>query len=176
MKKSPLKRKTPLKAKTGLQSRVGLKRGKSMLKSNISLKRTQMSRNGVSTPKKRLDNIFSQNIRLMYADANGYVQCVTCGVWKKWNDGMDAGHFIPRQHTATRYLVMNVFPQCEGCNRFLDGQIPNFEIHVINLFGKEAVEEMKALSRVTVRDYPFEEKILEYSDKLRILKEKLSFV
>ena len=71
----------------------------------------------VSSLKKKLDIIFSKYIRLKDADPSGNVECYTCGVVKQWEkDGMQAGHFMSRKHTITRWDEQNVKPQCYTCN------------------------------------------------------------
>ena len=71
----------------------------------------------VTVLKKKLDTIFSKYIRLKDANALGFVDCYTCGITKQWQkDGMQAGHFMSRKHTITRYDERNVKPQCYTCN------------------------------------------------------------
>ena len=57
-------------------------------------------------------------VRVKAADDNGYCTCVTCGVVKLWNDGMQGGHFITRGSTKWCLVEENVNPQCNGCNCF----------------------------------------------------------
>lgn len=57
--------------------------------------------------------------RISAADADGYVQCVCCGVIKHYRDGMHGGHFIAKGRGGTNHLALNienVHPQCAGCN------------------------------------------------------------
>ena len=72
--------------------------------------------------KKKLDAIFSKYIRWYYADANGYVECYTCGVTKPVKE-MQCGHFQSRRHYATRWHTDNCIPQCVKCNMFMQGNI-----------------------------------------------------
>ena len=72
--------------------------------------------------KKKLDAIFSKYIRWYYADANGYVECYTCGVTKPVKE-MQCGHFQSRRHYATRWHTDNCKPQCVKCNMFMQGNI-----------------------------------------------------
>ena len=71
---------------------------------------------------KKLDVIFSKYIRWYYADANGYVECYTCGVTKPVKE-MQCGHFQSRRHYATRWHTDNCKPQCVKCNMFMQGNI-----------------------------------------------------
>ena len=71
---------------------------------------------------KKLDVIFSKYIRWYYADANGYVECYTCGITKPVKE-MQCGHFQSRRHYATRWHTDNCKPQCVKCNMFMQGNI-----------------------------------------------------
>ena len=68
----------------------------------------------------KLDNIFSQYIRLRYSK-NEISECVTCGKQDHWKK-LQAGHFISRKHYATRWDEDNVQVQCSGCNVFRYGE------------------------------------------------------
>lgn len=50
-------------------------------------------------------------------------KCVTCGrILPITGKGcMQGGHFIPRGCRCTRWLAVNVHPQCDRCNGFLNG-------------------------------------------------------
>ena len=63
------------------------------------------------------DAIFSQYIRLKYADSNGIVRCYTCNIAKHWTL-MQCGHFAKRGNLLLRYDERNCRPQCQGCNEF----------------------------------------------------------
>ena len=68
----------------------------------------------------KLDNIFSQYIRLRYSK-NEISECVTCGKQDHWKK-LQAGHFVSRKHYATRWDEDNVQVQCSGCNVFRYGE------------------------------------------------------
>lgn len=65
--------------------------------------------------KAKLDTIFSQYIRLRDSNDEGLGQCITCGIWVPYKQA-DAGHFMTRNHLATRFHERNVHLQCKGCN------------------------------------------------------------
>ena len=50
-------------------------------------------------------------------------QCVTCGKWCPCfgPKSIQGGHYIPRGCRITRWLEQNVYPQCNRCNGFLNG-------------------------------------------------------
>lgn len=72
--------------------------------------------------KTKLDKAFSELVRRTYADSNGFVHCIDCGMMLWWRDS-DCGHFVDRDHLATRWDVENARPQAQGCNRFRKGRL-----------------------------------------------------
>ena len=78
---------------------------------------------------KKLDNVFSQYIRLSRSDDQGFCTCVTCGKSAHWKEGgIQAGHFISRKHYSVRWDEDNVHPQCVGCNVFKAGEQYKYSI------------------------------------------------
>lgn len=162
--KNTLKRKTPLKAPKGADWSINRSIPGGGFKSSNSLNKRS------SGDQALLDSIFSEYVRRLHADQYGAVQCVTCGIYRRWNDRMDAGHFIPRQHMATRYDIYNVFPQCRTCNRDLAGNIDYFSRYIIQAFGENAVEELKEKGKTVLHGFPYKERIKEFRFKLAALK------
>jgi hypothetical protein len=116
---------------------------------------------------KKLDNIFSQYIRLSNSK-NGNCTCVTCGKVGDWkNGGMQAGHFQSRKHYSTRWDERNVKPQCVGCNMFKAGEQYKFSLYL----GGKLSEELLQKSRETVKfaDVDLLEMADYYSNKLKLL-------
>ncbi len=161
-----MKNTTQLKRNTPLRSYTTLKRGTSQLK------RSRIKAHNTESLQYQLDRIFSEYVRCIHADANSAVQCVTCGIYRRWNDRMDAGHFIPRQHMATRYDIYNVFPQCKECNRELEGNMGRFTEYLIKAFGENMVEELKEKKDLIVHDFPYKEKIEEFTIKVEQLRKE----
>jgi len=100
--------------------------------------------------KKELDAVFSKYIRWYYADSNGYVECYTCGQVKPVKE-MQNGHFQSRRHTSTRWHENNCRPQDARCNMFAQGEQYLFGQKLIAEIGEEAVEDLIALSRKSVK-------------------------
>lgn len=119
--------------------------------------------------KKELDAVFSKYIRWYYADANGMVECYTCGQVKPVKE-MQAGHFQSRRHTSTRWDTEygNVKPQCVKCNMFAQGEQYLFGQKLKAEIGEQAVDELIALSRKSVK---YSKADLEYL--IEVYKEKL---
>lgn len=92
--------------------------------------------------------------RLEEADENGFCTCVTCGAVKKWNDGMQGGHYISRGKTATKLVKMNIWPQCAACNCFgmkYESLSNQYTLFMIDNFSRKAVDKLLKLSRTTVK-------------------------
>jgi hypothetical protein len=102
----------------------------------------------ISSLKKKLDIIFSKYIRLKDADPSGNVECYTCGVVKQWEkDGMQAGHFMSRKHTITRWDEQNVKPQCYTCNCHYYGRQYEFGLRLNTEYGEGTSEGLLQKSR-----------------------------
>jgi hypothetical protein len=113
----------------------------------------------------KLDNIFSQYIRLRYSK-NEISECVTCGKQDHWKK-MQNGHFISRKHYATRWDEDNCQVQCSGCNVFRYGEQYLFSKYL----GTELSEELLIKSRKIQKFTDFEllEMIEIYKDKVNNL-------
>jgi hypothetical protein len=122
--------------------------------------------------KKKLDDIFSLFIRQRKADANGFVKCYTCPTTKHWKE-MQNGHYIPRQHMATRYLIINNNPQCKNCNENLRG---NLEVYREKLIAEHGLTEVEALEKMKydtlqMKQSDYKEQIEFYKNKLQTIKQ-----
>lgn len=47
-------------------------------------------------------------------------------LWVRWKAADKGGHFIPRHYLSTRWIELNVQPQCYRCNIALRGNYPEF--------------------------------------------------
>ena len=114
---------------------------------------------------KKLDNIFSQYIRLSNS-VNDIAECVTCNKKDHWKK-MQCGHFQSRKHYSTRWDERNVAVQCAGCNVFRYGEQFKFSLYL----GVKLSEELLQKSRETVKfaDIDLLEMIENYSDKVKKL-------
>ena len=117
--------------------------------------------------KKELDAVFSKYIRWYYADANGMVECYTCGQVKPVKE-MQCGHFQSRRHTSTRWHENNCRPQDARCNMFAQGEQYLFGQKLKAEIGEEAVEEVIQLAHKSVK---YSKADLEYL--IDLYKEKL---
>lgn len=106
--------------------------------------------------RKKADAAFSRYIRLRDADPRGWATCVTCGKKQPWTR-MDAGHFISRSKTCTRYDPRNCHAQCKRCNMHQGGHFLEHERAIVSKYGSEVLQEIKELAAMrctmSARDY-----------------------
>ena len=119
--------------------------------------------------RKRLDAVFSKYIRHRDCpDGVGY--CITCGA-KITPTTCDAGHYISRRVTATRWNEMNVNAQCVTCNRLNYGATSVYRRALVKRYGEDAVlrleERRNKIVHLTATDIKklteyFQSKLKEY--------------
>ncbi len=94
------------------------------------------------------DRVYSEYIRKKEANRHGYCACVTCGVTRKWNDRMDAGHYVNRDDWPTRFDDKNVHPQCQCCNRRNSGRRSRYAVYLKNRYGPMVLDRLDRKSRL----------------------------
>jgi hypothetical protein len=116
----------------------------------------------------KADKWFSIFIRLRDADSNGYCKCCTCGVIKHWKN-LDCGHWIKRQHMAARYNENNTASQCKKCNSFEQGRDFEFRQFILEKYGQQTIDLLKACERTHFKRTSFELNLLakEYEKKAK---------
>lgn len=131
----------------------------------------------ISVLTKKLDTIFSQYIRLSYADQNQNVKCFTCDNKIHWK-GIQNGHFQSRRFMSTRFHVNNCRPQCYACNIGLSGNQYIYGVNLDKEKGPGTAESMVLLSKQTKKFTPEELKgmIGDYEHKVHDLKLKLNII
>ena len=113
---------------------------------------------------KKLDNIFSQWVRLSNSK-NGNCTCVTCGKVGDWKSGgIQAGHFMSRKHYSTRWDERNVKPQCVGCNMFKAGEQYKFSLYLGQQLSEELLQESRKIRKFTSDE--LEEMVVHYSKEV----------
>ena len=119
-----------------------------------------------------LDYVFSQYIRVKYADKDGIATCFTSGKKYNWQQ-IQCGHFISRKNLSTRWLEANCRPQCMECNYFKTGNIEEFE-YKLHEENNALVEYLREEARQIAKPTKDELKglILEYRAKLNLVKKK----
>lgn len=137
-----------------------LKRGTSQLKRTLLRK---VSKTSNAKLKRKLWKVFSEYIR----KRDGGI-CFTCGRAAQ-GSGYHAGHFVAKSVGGlTLYFnEENVRGQCYNCNINLGGNSYLFGV----LLGADKCRELYALKGTIVKDFPYEEKIAYYQEKLKELNE-----
>lgn len=98
--------------------------------------------------KQRLDEVFSIYVRRRDCP-DGAGRCISCGRPITF-ETCDAGHYIPRRHTATRWNEQNVHAQCRLCNRMKDGNQQAYRAALVRKFGSDAVGRLERAKNDTV--------------------------
>lgn len=125
--------------------------------------------------KEKLDRVFSQYIRLRDMIGNTRTfQCISCGKIKPINQA-DCGHYINRQHMATRFSEMNCNAQCRSCNRFDEGNMMGYRRGLVVKYGEARVCLLES-KKYEMRKYTETEYLIlikHYQGEVkRLLKEK----
>lgn len=89
---------------------------------------------------KEADRVFSLHIRNRGATYD-HNHCFTCGAYLSV-EALQAGHFIPRRYTNTRWHPVNVWPQCNTCNVDKAGNLEVYERKLIAKFGDLIVDAL----------------------------------
>lgn len=128
----------------------------------------------LSTWKKRVWKLASEYNRRKDADEDGNVKCCTCSRFGHWKE-FDAGHWIAKAHGNGIYFVDDgIHAQCRSCNGFREGAGEEYYPFMLEKYGVDRMEEIKALKhkilKITRQDY--EEMEAEYKRKISELDEK----
>ena len=128
----------------------------------------------LSPEEAKLDRVFSEYVRLKYADDNGYVSCYTCGKVMKWNEGMQNGHFWGREFFATRWDERNCRPQETNCNYFKQGMSFKFAEKLKQEYGEDIADqlELKAKTQRGPDKIQIQAMIEDYQAKVKELKKE----
>lgn len=124
----------------------------------------------ISKLKSDLWKVFSLYIKTKYSIDGEWVNCYTCGAnIQIGTSNCQAGHWLPKGGYSYHYFnENNVRPQCNRCNRFLDGNTAVFEQNLRKEIGDELVNEIyetRHLSEKRDRIW-YLDKIEEYKLKL----------
>jgi hypothetical protein len=106
------------------------------------------------TPKSKAWDAFSAFIRLRDSfktmGNNFQCRCISCGAIKTTTGTgcIQAGHFISGRHGAVLFNEDLVHGQCYHCNIGLKGNWVKYEAAMIEMYGREKVEEFKKLDKM----------------------------
>ena len=117
-----------------------------------------------NSPYKRLNNrcwkLMSEIVR---RESQGI--CFTCGTRHDWKTEMDAGH---RYHSKLDFDPMNIKAQCKKCNKYLGGNLGEYEYNLIKKYGMNETEKLKARASQFVQYDYLELEEIEKKLKLRM--------
>ena len=118
--------------------------------------------------KAKLDKVFSQYIRLRDRMPGGVFRCISCGQIKPIEQA-DCGHYINRQHMATRFSEVNCNAQCRSCNRFDEGNMQGYRRGLVQKYGEQRVLLLESQKYETRKytDYEYEALIKHYRAEIK---------
>lgn len=116
-----------------------------------------MKKQSIKTLKRKLDDVFSQYIRLRDSDEHGLITCYCCGKKIPIKESQNM-HFIPRQHMSLRFSEINCHAGCIRCNYFLNGNIELYTLHMKKEYGNDIVERLTISRNQTSKISEFEYK------------------
>lgn len=121
--------------------------------------------------KNRLDVVFAKYIRLRDVMPNGMFRCISCGNILLFDES-DCGHYINRQHMATRFSEKNCNAQCRKCNRFDEGNIQGYRRGLIAKYGEATVSMLEAMKTQInkISDFEYQTMIDHYRKEVKRLK------
>lgn len=111
----------------------------------------------ISKAKKKAWEQFSLFVRLrdslLTVGNTTQCACVTCGnIYPTLGRScIQAGHFIPGRKNAVLFHEDLVHGQCHICNMWRKGDWVTYERKMIEMYGREKVEEFKLLADVTIK-------------------------
>ena len=118
--------------------------------------------------KAKLDRVFSQYIRIRDMMPGGVFRCISCGQIKPIEQA-DCGHYINRQHMATRFSEINCNAQCRSCNRFDEGNMQGYRRGLVQKYGEQRVLLLEAQKYETRKytDFEYEALIKHYRAEIK---------
>lgn len=124
--------------------------------------------------KKKLDEVFSQYIRLKYSNDKGYCRCISCGRIHFWKD-IQNGHYMSRRYLSTRFDENNCRPQCVACNIFNQGNAQMYRRGLIAEIGEAAVDMVEIRAKTVnghYTDFEYQELCKYYKALVNKLKKE----
>lgn len=123
--------------------------------------------------RRKLDDVFSQYIRLRDAMPNGTFRCISCGQIKPLEQA-DCGHYFSRTHMATRYSEYNCHAECRHCNRFLADHLDGYRRNLIQKIGQQRFDMLEWQHHQTYQysDFELQELIKHYQVKVKELRQE----
>lgn len=102
---------------------------------------------------KALDQVIRDIFKELYGDNP---KCFVCGRHDGWyhprdcKRGIQVGHYISRTRTVLRWDLLNLFPQCSGCNISHNNNPAPFTLAIIKEHGSKRIEYLEKTAREAV--------------------------
>ena len=116
---------------------------KKRLRKAKATKRKQSSKYYQLKQKKKLHRenwkMMSEIVRREGCNDGGFNQCYSCQKMFPWKE-LQAGHCW---HDKLDFDFDNIKPQCVKCNKYLHGNLGEYERHLIEEYGLEFAQELK---------------------------------
>lgn len=120
------------------------------------------------------DRVFSEYVRLYYADDEWFVECCTCWMKVYWTD-IQNWHFESRWELCWRFDIDNCHPQCYTCNVIKSWNYKAYTLFMIDTYGREFVDNMENNKQTCkYSQQRYEENILERYTFIKNKKMNLS--
>lgn len=123
----------------------------------------------------KLDKVFSLFIRLRDSDHRGIGRCISCGKSVHYKNA-DAGHYVSRSHTSTRWDEQNVNLQCKECNQIHYGALTDYANGLVRKYGEAILEVLSHRKQKTIKvsKNEMQELIKLYEVKANVLERQKS--
>ena len=124
----------------------------------------------------KLDQIFSEYIRLRDSDNKGYINCCYCGLHIYWKNACNA-HYFKRANMSLRFHEQNCHASHFECNSRSENDfniVKKYTKFMIKKYGNETLEYLEIMAKSTVKftNYEINELTKHYKDKVLILKKR----
>lgn len=88
---------------------------------------------------------FQKLRKLEETNDEGYLTCISCGQ-RMHISVAQGGHYIPRANRATEVEHDNVWPQCQRCNGFLNGNPISYRRNLVKRIGEARVRRIEDMA------------------------------
>lgn len=113
---------------------------------------------------------FQKLRKLQETNDAGYVSCISCGIRMDLSVAQ-GGHYIPRGNRATEIEHDNVWPQCQRCNGFLNGNLILYRRNLVKRIGEARVKRLEDMAEAYRGDIEAMASLSE-EDRIKVTEKK----
>lgn len=122
------------------------------------------------------DRVFSEYVRLFYADLKWKCKCVTCWIVDHWFN-LQAWHYKSRDWLKYRFDIENVYPQCYRCNVVLNWNYRSYKVFMDQeVWCKKENTIRNDKESIKIYQWEYMEKIVYWYGFIKISKKELTFL